>query len=147
MQDHIYQTKYIHYNLDRGGGIVNAKSLYNVWKSDVETKNIAELFWEPEVDTVLHMDKISITEVTKLEKIIIINLRNDKSQFVFECNNYLKDTDIAGLKVGANNINIHNEINSLMIIITAIDNSYLKTIYCKNAKIIEEKSNCCVIFK
>ncbi len=126
---------------------MNAKSLYNAWKSDVETKNIAELFWEPEGDTVLHMDKISITEVTKLEKNIIINLSNSKSQFVLECNNYLKDTDIVGLKVGINKIDIHNDINSLMILITADDNSYCKTIYCKNARIIEKTTNNCAIIK
>ncbi len=126
---------------------MNAKSLYDAWKSDVETKNIVELFWKPEGETVLHMDRINITEIKQLEKNIIINLSNSKSQFVFECNIYLKDTDIVGLKVGINNIDIHNDINSLMILITAVDNSCSKTIYCKNAKIIEEKSNSCVIFK
>ena len=68
---------------------MDSKLLYEVWKEDKYTENIANLFIKPEDSNMFHSKKVYISEIKILPKNIITRLKNDSLNFILECPDYL----------------------------------------------------------
>lgn len=120
---------------------MDAKLLYEVWKEDKYTENIANLFVKPIDSNMFHTKKVYISEIKKLPKNIIIRLKNDSLNFILECPDYLKLSNVDEFKCGFYNIDIYNEKDQLKIELKHEEKT-INLICCKSARIKDEICDC-----
>lgn len=123
---------------------MDSKLLYSIWKEDRFTMNIANLFLKPEDSSLFQIKNTYIRKIKKLNRLIIIYLKKDSIDFIFELRKYLPNSNVEDFKCGFYDIDIYSDKDSLRFEIK-IGDEKVHQINCP-ALHIEDLSVDCVTF-
>ena len=118
---------------------MDAKSLYEEWKQNESTANIADLFVQPIEEYGFVIENADIVDFCEREKAFSLTFNKNSVLFSIQVN-ALKGTDISGLQKGMHTIFINNLVDVLILIIT-LNNTYAKSVVFTSGKISEVSSN------